>query len=63
MCFVIQTTTTMTRILTLAVAVATLSLVSCASTGKKEECTSCCKADAAKKSCCDSDKKAPAHKH
>ena len=53
----------MTRILTLAVAVATLSLVSCASTGKKEECTSCCKADAAKKSCCDSDKKAPAHKH
>ena len=53
----------MTRILTLVVAVATLSLVSCASTGKTDDCCGDCKAEAAKKAaCCETDKKGP-HKH
>jgi hypothetical protein len=53
----------MTRILSLAVVVASLSLVSCAST-KKSDCSSCtapakkeCCAAAGKKECCDAKKK------
>jgi hypothetical protein len=53
----------MTRFLTLIVAASALALASCA-TSKKEECSSCCKTDAAKtkKVCCDKDKSS-AHKH
>ncbi len=51
----------MTRFLTLIVAASALALASCASP-KKEECTSCCKPDTAKKACCDKDKSS-AHKH
>lgn len=54
----------MTRILSLMVAAATFSLVSCASTGKKEECCADCKTEATKKAaCCEADKKGTAHKH
>lgn len=40
----------MIRILTLTVAVASLSLASCAS--MKKDCSSCCSSKAAKKECC-----------
>lgn len=50
----------MIRVLSLAAAVATLSLASCASM-KKKDCSTCCdskKPAAAQKACCDSKDKA-----
>ncbi len=46
----------MIRFLTLIVTAATLSLASCASSSQKGDCCGDCKAEAAKKACCEKDK-------